>query len=91
MVQRHKASDCLRPPLVNELPDKCQQLKRGYGECKRGMIDMRKRFRGNWPVIGTGDNTGSGQPHEQLYAGKPALSTIPAKSEAEKEGDEKNE
>lgn len=50
MIQRNKASDCLREPLVHDLPTKCQQLKKGFGECKRGMVDMRKRFRGNMPV-----------------------------------------
>ncbi len=50
MVYRNKASDCLRPPLVDTLPTKCLQLKKGFGECKRGMVDMRKRFRGNQPI-----------------------------------------
>jgi cytochrome c oxidase assembly factor 5 len=76
MVQLHSASDCLRPPLVEDLPLKCQQLKRGFGECKRGMIDMRKRFRGNMPVeyatMQRADASGEGY---QLYAGSPALST----------------
>jgi len=67
LVQRNKASDCLREPLVDSLPTRCQQLKKGYGECKRGMIDMRKRFRGNRPVaMGTElEASSSGQ----LYAG----------------------
>ncbi|RSM03167.1 hypothetical protein CEP52_007524 [Fusarium oligoseptatum] len=46
MVHRNSASDCLREPLVDTLPLKCRQLKKGFGECKRGMVDMRKRFRG---------------------------------------------
>ncbi|KAI4215252.1 MAG: hypothetical protein LQ351_002151 [Letrouitia transgressa] len=66
LVQRNKASDCLRPPLVDTLPYQCIQLKRGYGDCKRGMIDMRKRFRGNQSMA-------VGKEHErakpaQLYA-----------------------
>ena len=44
MIQRNKPSDCLRPPLIDEMPTKCQQLKKGLGECKRGMVDMRKRY-----------------------------------------------
>ncbi|RDA91185.1 hypothetical protein CP533_4817 [Ophiocordyceps camponoti-saundersi (nom. inval.)] len=50
MVQRNTARDCLRSPLAETLPTKCQQLRKGFGECKRGMVDMRKRFRGNMPV-----------------------------------------
>ena len=74
MVHRNKASDCLREPLVDTLPTKCQQLKKGYGDCKRGLVDMRKRFRGNMPVTyrsveGASD---SGQGY-QLYAGKSAF------------------
>lgn len=73
MIQRNKASDCLRDPLASTLPTKCQQLKKGYGDCKRGMVDMRKRFRGNMPVSYKsmeGAETGKGY---QLYAGKPAF------------------
>lgn len=50
MVYRNSAADCLRPPLSDTLPPQCQQLKKGFGECRRGMIDMRKRFRGNQPA-----------------------------------------
>ncbi|KAF2807413.1 uncharacterized protein BDZ99DRAFT_465294 [Mytilinidion resinicola] len=81
MIDRHAPSDCLRPPLNETLPTQCQQLQKGYGQCKRGMIDMRKRFRGNRPVglstelegAGSGDAT-VGTIEEKgymLYAGKP--------------------
>ncbi|KAI9163223.1 Mitochondrial protein PET191 [Paramyrothecium foliicola] len=73
MVQRNKPADCLREPLVNELPTSCQQLKKGFGECKRGMVDMRKRFRGNVPVTYRSleeAETGKGY---QLYAGRAAF------------------
>ncbi|RMD43445.1 hypothetical protein DV735_g1595, partial [Chaetothyriales sp. CBS 134920] len=50
LVQRHQPLDCLAPPLLYTLPESCQQLKRGFSDCKRGMIDMRKRFRGNQPI-----------------------------------------
>ena len=74
MVQRNSAADCLRSPLAEELPLQCQQLKRGFAECKRGMIDMRKRFRGNMPVtyqaMEKADLGGKGY---QLYAGRPAF------------------
>jgi cytochrome c oxidase assembly factor 5 len=74
MIQRHTAAECLRSPLAEELPLKCLQLKKGFGECKRGMVDMRKRFRGNMPVqyrtLQEGDASGKGY---QLYAGRPAF------------------
>ncbi|KAI9676045.1 MAG: hypothetical protein M1817_000788 [Caeruleum heppii] len=81
LIDRHKPSDCLRPPLLDTLPTRCQQLKRGYGQCKRGMVDMRKRFRGNQPIAlskeiegGKAGNVRSeGGTGGQLYAGKPAL------------------
>ncbi|RMZ83681.1 hypothetical protein DV738_g1035, partial [Chaetothyriales sp. CBS 135597] len=50
LVERHRPLDCLAPPLLYTLPEPCQQLKRGFSDCKRGMIDMRKRFRGNQPI-----------------------------------------
>ncbi|KAH6718423.1 cytochrome c oxidase assembly protein PET191-domain-containing protein [Leptodontidium sp. 2 PMI_412] len=77
MIQRNKPGDCLRPPLIDQMPTKCQQLKKGLGECKRGMVDMRKRFRGNQPIAvsreleGAGSAAGGGG--GQLYAGKPAF------------------
>ncbi|CAN8100685.1 unnamed protein product [Discula destructiva] len=74
MVQRHTAAECMREPLAETLPLKCQQLKKGFGECRRGMIDMRKRFRGNQPIafrnLQESDTTGEGY---QLYAGKSAF------------------
>ena len=89
MIERNKASDCLRPPLVDELPVKCQQLKKGLGDCRRGMLDMRKRFRGNWPVAAKGEiEMGSDQPSYQLYAGKPAFADT--KSEKEEKSENKD-
>ncbi|KAI4760595.1 hypothetical protein E4T52_07473 [Aureobasidium sp. EXF-3400] len=77
MVQRHTAADCLRPPLVDTLPTRCQQLKKGYGECKRGLIDMRKRFRGNKPVASSVElEAGADNPSRQLYGGKSAFGDI---------------
>jgi cytochrome c oxidase assembly factor 5 len=56
------------------MPTKCQQLKKGYGECKRGMVDMRKRFRGNQPIAVSKEIEGGAQnPSHQLYAGKAAF------------------
>ena len=67
MIYHNTAAECLRPPLVDTLPTRCQQLKKGYGECKRGMIDMRKRFRGNKPVATSVELEAGG--NSQLYAG----------------------
>lgn len=53
-------------PLSEELPIQCQQLKKGYGDCKRGMIDMRKRFRGNKPV-GMLDSAPEEEQQAQMY------------------------
>lgn len=73
MVQRNSAADCLREPLVDTLPLQCRQLKKGFGECKRGMVDMRKRFRGNMPVSYRTLETQEGGQGYQLYAGKSAF------------------
>ncbi|KAL1700741.1 cytochrome c oxidase assembly protein PET191-domain-containing protein [Schizophyllum commune] len=43
-------SDCLHNH-ADELPLECQTLRRATFECKRGMLDMRKRFRGN--IVGS--------------------------------------
>ncbi|KAI0034222.1 cytochrome c oxidase assembly protein PET191, partial [Vararia minispora EC-137] len=39
-------SDCIKNRL-DELPEQCRLLRMAAFECKRGMLDMRKRFRGN--------------------------------------------
>lgn len=77
MVYRNKPSDCLRPPLADTLPTRCQQLKKGYGECKRGMVDMRKRFRGNNPISTSVElEAGSSEGGGQLYGGKSAYGSV---------------
>jgi cytochrome c oxidase assembly factor 5 len=73
MVDRNRAADCLREPLVDTLPLKCRQLKKGFGDCKRGMVDMRKRFRGNMPVQYRTMQEAEGGKGYQMYAGKPAF------------------
>ncbi|OJJ48378.1 hypothetical protein ASPZODRAFT_92930 [Penicilliopsis zonata CBS 506.65] len=77
MVQRHTPRECLSAPYVDELPVKCQQLRKGFSECKRGLIDMRKRFRGNQPLGSSKIEGGPGsEQKQQLYAGKPAFTTV---------------
>ncbi|KZV73002.1 hypothetical protein PENSPDRAFT_549767, partial [Peniophora sp. CONT] len=39
-------SDCLKNHF-DDLPLECRNLRQATFECKRGMLDMRKRFRGN--------------------------------------------
>lgn len=38
--------ECVKPETPGSNPD-CQPLRNSYMECKRGQIDMRKRFSGN--------------------------------------------
>lgn len=76
-VHRNKPGDCLRPPLRDTLPTQCQQLQKSYAACKKGWVDMRKCFRGNRPISVSQELEGdaSGQSY-QLYAGKPAFSSV---------------
>lgn len=87
MVYRNSAADCLRPPLSDTLPVKCQQLRKGFGDCRRGMIDMRKRFRGNQPAgakmlhtsaddSSSGDRDPNDKEGYQLYAGRSAFGGV---------------
>jgi hypothetical protein len=62
----HSAADCLRHPLSETLPEDCKQLKYTFGACKRGLIDMRKRFRGPVPVSYKGGNP---EDNHMLYSG----------------------
>lgn len=75
-IERNKPGDCLRPPLRDTLPTKCQQLQKSYAECKKGWVDMRKRFRGNRPISVSQELEGdaSGKSY-QLYSGAPAFSS----------------
>lgn len=70
----------------------CQQLKRGLGQCKRGMVDMRKRFRGNQPISvsqelegGSGPKIKSKDGGGQLYGGTPAFEAVKERSGLEPE------
>lgn len=92
MVERHTPLECLSPPLKDTLPIQCQQLQRGFRDCKRGMVDMRKRFRGNQPVGASleleGGMDGNVLPpgqqldgsKQQLYGGKPAFEAVKERS-----------
>ena len=71
LIHRHTPADCLRPPLNETLPTTCKQLKYGYAECKKGQIDMRKRFLGNKPISTSAElEAGGSKSIAMLYAGK---------------------
>ncbi|KAK3717610.1 hypothetical protein LTR37_005677 [Vermiconidia calcicola] len=90
MVHRNAPVDCLRPPLVDTLPTQCQQLKHGYGQCKRGLIDMRKRFRGNKPISTSVELEAGGDRKEvgMLYAGKGTFEGVGPRATDGREKDE---
>ncbi|CAI6300106.1 unnamed protein product [Periconia digitata] len=104
MVERNSPIDCLTPPLKYTLPTQCQQLQKGYAECKRGMIDMRKRFRGNRPISVQGQletgTFGEGRSMEDekagtmeekgymLYAGRPYKTVSESKPDSNENGSE---
>ncbi|KIM90738.1 hypothetical protein PILCRDRAFT_45650, partial [Piloderma croceum F 1598] len=46
LKQGRLPSECLKEH-IDELPEQCQSLRKAMFECKRNMLDMRKRFRGN--------------------------------------------
>ncbi|PWY98498.1 hypothetical protein BCV70DRAFT_201811 [Testicularia cyperi] len=59
LVQGNSAQDCIRNHM-SELPLECQQLYKSFVECRRGMLDMRKRFRGNAPPASGSNNAPGG-------------------------------
>ncbi|TFK55743.1 hypothetical protein OE88DRAFT_1621937 [Heliocybe sulcata] len=71
--QGHLPSECLKHHL-DELPEECQSLRQATYECKRGLLDMRKRFRGRGAgAIATNLKKESGSPPAD--ASPPASST----------------
>ncbi|OCT55073.1 cytochrome c oxidase assembly protein [Cladophialophora carrionii] len=77
LLDRHTPLECLSSPLLETLPTQCQQLKIGFRECRRGLVDMRKRFRGNAPISTSLELEGGGGDDKvkggQLYGGRPAF------------------
>ncbi|WVO21299.1 uncharacterized protein IAS62_002607 [Cryptococcus decagattii] len=41
--------ECLQKP--QELPLQCQHLIIRFSDCKKGMLDMRRRFRDRWTIL----------------------------------------
>lgn len=51
MIDRHTPKECVTDDkLQAELPEQCRMQLKAFLNCKRGMVDMRKRFRGNAPL-----------------------------------------
>lgn len=100
ILQHHnKPGDCLRPPLRETLPTQCQQLQKSYASCKKGWVDMRKRFRGNRPISVSQEleADASGVSY-QLYSGAPAFTAVKAtdgredeRAQAQREAEEARE
>ncbi|CAO1634561.1 unnamed protein product [Parajaminaea phylloscopi] len=51
--------DCLQSG-VKDLPMECQNIYRSYVACRKGLLDMRKRFRGNAPTPAKSNNAPGG-------------------------------
>lgn len=80
MVQRNTPKDCLtKPELIKDMPEECVLLMNSFLACKRGLVDMTKRFRGNAP-LSTGQydekykamSKGTFDPELELIRSKPA-------------------
>lgn len=51
MIERHTPQECFEDPeLKKELPLLCISQMKAFLDCKRGMVDMTKRIRGNGPL-----------------------------------------
>lgn len=48
MIERNTPKQCAQDPkLAKELPELCKAQLATFLECKRGIVDMSKRIRGN--------------------------------------------
>ncbi|AET37601.1 Pet191p Ecym_1368 [Eremothecium cymbalariae DBVPG len=66
MIERNTPKKCLEDPkLQKDLPELCIAQMKAFIECKRGMVDMTKRFTGNGP-LSTGKNN---EQYENLCSG----------------------
>lgn len=74
MIERNTPKECAtNPKLADELPDLCKAQLSTFLECKRGIVDMRKRIRGNG-TLSTGKydeqysrlSTGDFDPREEM-------------------------
>ncbi|PWN26089.1 hypothetical protein BDZ90DRAFT_58601 [Jaminaea rosea] len=51
--------DCIQHDM-DKLPMECQNIYRSFVHCRKGLLDMRKRFRGNAPPTGKSNNPTGG-------------------------------
>ncbi|AOA67485.1 GQ68_01007T0 [Komagataella phaffii GS115] len=74
MIERNTPKDCITDPVkAKDLPELCKAQLSTFLECKRGIVDMRKRIRGNAP-LSTGKydeqyeklSTGDFDPREEM-------------------------
>ncbi|RHZ77034.1 hypothetical protein Glove_186g55 [Diversispora epigaea] len=47
VVKRHTVKECLQTENTDDVPRECHSIRRSFFECRRGLLDMRTRFRGN--------------------------------------------
>ncbi|QPG76517.1 hypothetical protein FOA43_003906 [Brettanomyces nanus] len=48
MIERNKPKECVtNPELLKDLPELCKAQLDTFMNCKRGIVDMSKRMRGN--------------------------------------------
>ncbi|KAG7865273.1 hypothetical protein KL918_004855 [Ogataea parapolymorpha] len=75
MIERNKPKECIsNPELAKDLPELCKAQLATFLECKRGIVDMRKRIRGNG-TLSTGKydeqyeklSTGDFNPLEEMH------------------------
>ncbi|KAI8321906.1 hypothetical protein GQ54DRAFT_167694 [Martensiomyces pterosporus] len=46
-IKRHSVEECVKnKDLATLIPERCHMLRQSLFECKRGLLDMRKRMRG---------------------------------------------
>lgn len=67
MIERNSPQKCIDDPnLSKDLPELCIAQMKAFLDCKRGMVDMTKRMRGNAPL-----STGKyDEQYENLCKGK---------------------
>ncbi|CAH00063.1 Pet191 [Kluyveromyces lactis] len=48
LIERNTPKQCIEDPkLSKDLPELCMAQMKAFLDCKRGIVDMTKRFRGN--------------------------------------------
>ncbi|ODV97068.1 hypothetical protein PACTADRAFT_15565 [Pachysolen tannophilus NRRL Y-2460] len=74
LIERNKPKECIEnPKLSKDLPELCKAQLKTFLECKRGIVDPKKRIRGNG-ALSTGKydeqyeklSTGNFDPFEEM-------------------------